>query len=302
MRAFVSLFATLATASVAAAGPSCPQITTTGTFCFRRFETVLSRFSACGNIAVLCTRGSSREDECVALDLDKGTYKFATQAAPAPRATVQQNGGVVSVCVNKRCVATNLPASESPYQLDVSDDGKQAVVTVDTVGSDVVVLDTATGKPTRTVKLPMKPSDELGPAYFVGDSLLALVGQWPIERGFLVGPDGKARALDRSFGRGKPFALGGRRWAISSYGGADVTVLDTKTGALTSSKPPSDTARGCNDCFTNAQDPALAATRLALATPGRLVVINILGVSTIDARTLATLKTFPLPVCEAPRP
>jgi hypothetical protein len=290
----------LAGSSTATAAPGCPRIKTIGGFCFRGETGVLTRFDVCGNTALLCTT-TNGTDDCATVDLATGSYQRALPAASVPRAHIEQQNKVVSVCVGARCVATDLPPSESPFQVDVSDDGKRAVVTVDDPGANIDTIDTTTGKRLRTVKLPMRPSDQLGPAYFLGDTLFVLVGQWPIERAILVAPDGTTRPLADNFGRGKPFALGGQRFAIPSYGGGVVSVLDLKTGKVTSSPPPPDDAHACIDCFNDGNDPTLGARRLGLAASGKLVLISVLGVSTVDPRTLKTVR-FPLPQCPSPRP
>ncbi len=296
--AIVLLSACLGAARAAPA--RCPVVKTSGSFCFRGDDVVLRRFEACGTTAVLCTSGDA-EGSCAALDLAKGTFRHATAARPAPRARIQQQGRAVKVCVGTRCVATDLPPSEDRYFVDVSRDGKRAVVTLEMVGTTAVVIELATGKRTRTVQLPMQSSDQLGPAYFLGSHLLVLVGQWPIERGLLIAPNAAPRLLAGHLGRGKPMALGGTRWALPSYGGDIVTVLDTRTGAESQSQPPGDDIAACHDCFTNANDPGVAASRLAMAR-GKLVLVNVTGVSLVDPRTLKTTRRFALPTCERPRP
>lgn len=288
-------------AATASAAPRCPGVkTTTDAFCFAGDDVVLSGFDACGTTAVLCTSGDAGQD-CAALDLAKGTFRRATVVAPAPHARVEQQGSVVRVCAGTRCVATDLPISETPYLVDASDDGKRVVVSVDALGNSVVVIDVASGKRARTVQLPVQASDQVGPAYFLGTELLVLIGQWPIERGVLVAPNDASRMLAGHVGRGKPFALGGTRWALSSYGGDVVTVLDTRSGAVTRSQPPGDHIPACHDCFTNADDPGVAASRLAMAG-GRLVLVNVTGISLVDPRTLKTTRRFALPICKRPRP
>jgi hypothetical protein len=290
----VALFASSAAAD-------CPAIAVRADphLCFGRTAARLSRFEVCGKTATFCTTDpESATEGCYAVDLDRGTYQIATlQPIAAPRARVETKGSVVSVCVNTRCVATDLPASSSQFQIDTSDDGTRAVVTVDAPNTDVMVIDTKTGKRTRTVKLPMKLGDQLGPAYFVGDKLLALVGYFPLERGVLVDPDGAMHALDLDVHRGKPIALGHDHWALSTIEGGGITVLDARSAAHTTSKAPSDLSRACISCLAAETDPALTTARLAKSAAGTLVTISGLGIVTVDARSLATVQRFPLPRC-----
>jgi hypothetical protein len=288
------------------ASADCPAITVHADphLCFGRTTPRLSRFEVCGKTATFCTTDTeSASEACYAVDLDRGTYRSAElQPIAAPSARVETKGNVVSVCIHSRCVATDLPASESPFQIDTNDDGTRAVVTVDVANTDVVVIDTKTGKRTRTVKLPMKLGDQLGPAYFLGDKLLALVGYFPLERGVLVDPDGATHALDLDVHRGKPIALGHDHWAMATIEGGGITVLDARSAAHTSSKAPSDLSRACISCLAAETDPALATARLARSAAGALVSISGLGVATVDARSLATVQTFPLPRCAVARP
>jgi hypothetical protein len=305
MLRLVPFVALVTAASFAHAAPACPTIKTwKQDFCFPRSADPLTRFEVCGNTALVCTGGMDTEVGCAAVDLASGAFHQAI--APRPRiarARIEARGGKVQLCRGKRCVATDLPELEDPYQLSLSANEKRAVVTTEFgLAQDVVVLDTATGKRAQTISIPAGKADLMGPAYFLGDAIFVLVGQWPLERGWLI-TNGKARKLDdRPLGRGQPIALGRDRWAIPTYGGDLVVVLETKSATLTASPGSPSDAGACHRCFVNSQDPTFEAMRLGRSGSGALVLVSVLGIAMVDPTTLATRKTWKLPVCPAPPP
>jgi hypothetical protein len=273
-------------------------------FCFSGSGEPLTRFEVCGNTAVLCTGGVDTEASCATVNLATGAFHHAiAPRSTAPAARIEARNNKAQLCRGTRCVATDLPVLEDPYAVALSANGKRAVVTTEFgLQHDVVVLDTATGKRAQTISINGGKADLIGPAYFVGDAILVLVGQYPLERGYLI-KNGKATKLDDvPIARGTPIALGGTRWALPTFGGDQVVVLDTKTATLSSSDASPDDAGACLDCFRNSQDSTIDPARLGRASSGTLVTISVLGVKLVDPKTLDTKRTFALPVCPRPRP
>ncbi len=118
----VSAGSLLLGAAVVVAAPSCPKITTEGAFCFRSDQALLSRFDVCGKTAVVCTSLNGGDDECAAVDLDTGKYRRATLAPAVAQVRVEQQGTAMNLCVGERCVATDLPVSSDPYEVELSDE------------------------------------------------------------------------------------------------------------------------------------------------------------------------------------
>ncbi|MFT3695722.1 MAG: hypothetical protein QM831_21475 [Kofleriaceae bacterium] len=301
------LFATAVlsgTVAPVAAGPACPALTTTrGDFCFSGEQLMLTRFEVCGDTAMVCANGTSSE-YCAAIDLAKGTYSRLSKppAIAAPATQISVKGKEVQLCVGTRCTATDLPVSEDPYAVDLSADGSRAVVTTANALGHVVVLDATTGKRVREIALKRGEGDLYGPAYFVGDTILALVGRWPYyEYGWLVWPDGATRRIEgTTFGRGRPFALGGQRWAFPTYGGATVIVVNTDTGKLELSPAPPSSTPWCDRCFKLADDPSKAPRNVGMTGGGQLVMLNNFGAQLVDPKTLTVTKTIPLQGCTPP--
>jgi hypothetical protein len=264
-----------------------------------RVESVLVR----GARAAFCLRGSER---CVALDLEHGTWRLATDGETDPPGEgypqVTLAGGEARVCAAAgRCRGVGVPGS--PSGAAVSGDGRSLLVYRDGTERGVAIetYRVADGRRLGRFTVGGGRRGECGGASFAGESVLArwgYCGLWQ-QRAALHRLDGARLGLvgGPGFNLGASAPAGTHRIAFVDANGLAVVFHDPRTGRLLARVPlyalrRSVAPRGPDEV----ELPALAS-----APRGRVLVVLTGGARVGDAALVDASRRAPERVFELPR-
>jgi hypothetical protein len=271
-------------------------------FCFAP-DATFAALVADDSAATVCT--SDQPAKCGRVDLKTGTWSAAAvpTPAPAPASTaayqVKQDRGV-SICHAGKCSKLAVPAptkDSGPYSVEVSDDGKLAVLGSALING-VWFYDVAANKKVKA--LSMTGTEDNGCL----DSIASLGAFVYISVGVCAGPGAEGRIYDwrgNQIGRldintynMTPLAFGDV-WAVPANNGDSVAVIAAKTAAVTPiAIPQSD----CEACKVNGD--VTTGHAYAKTPAGKLVLTSPSGVAVIDPVTRKVDKQLAFAVCPAP--
>jgi hypothetical protein len=246
---------------------------------------------------------------CYHVDLASGTMTTAKPPPehPKPEYHAEQDDKGARVCkgaaTGDACTKLELPPIKSEaegshiYGIDIKPDGKLVAAAG---GGDLIILDGATGKKLKQVKVAAGDHKCVAHPVFIGDSIYvtADVCSGPGAQGYVYAGDGKQLGIIKAVNvyGSDPVLVDGTTYAVAEFNGGSYAEFDAKTGKTLRTvkvERPAD----CENCDDILGDASGWGVTPLLKVGTKIVTIS--GVVAVtDPASGKVEKTIKIPTCK----